>query len=194
MKEQVRCLSATTALSRNHFHSSIPNAKGWSTTDYSLPLGDNRAKTILDIGETFQQWRDNKELEGGMKRFLLDRYLTYFLTIGSQNHLLSDLLMFVTNFRSVVRLDNAAVSTTAHLCTSSTDFQCLVRSHWQNQQNSGHWKYPDGALQTVKKCSVKRCTLLALNGRHLGYIAEEEEPFRQLFTRRGQKARSFWQV
>ena len=33
-----------------------------------------------------------------------------------------------------------AVSTTAHLCTSRTYFQCLVRSHWQNQQNSVHWK------------------------------------------------------
>src|SRR4029434_293262 len=36
--------------------------------------------------------------------------------------------------------------------------------------------------QTVKKCSVKRWTLLALNGRHLGYVAEEEEPFQQLFS------------
>ena len=33
-----------------------------------------------------------------------------------------------------------------------------------------------------KKCSVKRWTLLALNGRHLGYVAEEEEPFRQLLS------------
>ena len=84
-----------------------------------------------------------------------------------------------------------AVSTTAHLCTSRTYFECLVRSHWQNQQNSVHWKYPDGALETVKKWSVKRWTLRALSGRHLGYVAEEEEPFRQLFTRR---ARLFWQV
>ena len=75
-----------------------------------------------------------------------------------------------------------ALSQTEHLCTLNTDFQCLGRSHWQNQQNSGHWKYPDGALQTVKKCSVKRWTLLTLNGRHLSYVAEEEEPFRQLFS------------
>ena len=77
-----------------------------------------------------------------------------------------------------------AVSTTAHLCTSRTYFECLVRSHWQNQQNSVHCKYLDGALETVKKWNVKRWTLRALSGRHLGYIAEEEEPFRQLFTRR----------
>ena len=54
--------------------------------------------------------------------------------------------------------------------------------HSQNQQNSVHWKYPDGALQTVQKNSVQRWTLLALNRRHLGYVAEKEEPFRQLFS------------
>ena len=45
----------------------------------------------------------------------------------------------------------------------------------KNQNNSVHWKYPDDALQTVQKWSVRRWTLLALNGRHLGYVAEEEE-------------------
>ena len=88
-------------------------------------------------------------------------------------------------------VNSRAVSTTSHLCTSRTYFECLVRSHWQNQQNSVHWKYPDGALETGKKWSVKRWTLRALSGRHLGYVAEEEEPFRQLFTR---IARLFWQV
>ena len=45
--------------------------------------------------------------------------------------------------------------------------------------------------QSGKKWSGKRWSLRALSGRHLGYVAEEEEPFRQLFTRR---ARLFWQV
>ena len=45
----------------------------------------------------------------------------------------------------------------------------------KNQNNSVHWKYPDDALQTVQKLSVRQWTLLALNGRHLGYVAEEEE-------------------
>ena len=41
-------------------------------------------------------------------------------------------------------------------------------------------EYPDGALKTVKKLSVELWTLLALNGGHLGYIAEGEGPFFKL--------------
>ena len=37
-----------------------------------------------------------------------------------------------------------------------------------------HCEYPDGALKTVKKLSVELWTLLALNGRHLGYVADGE--------------------
>ena len=36
----------------------------------------------------------------------------------------------------------------------------------------------DGALITAKTLSVQRCTLYALNGRHLVYVAEEAEPSR----------------
>ena len=43
-------------------------------------------------------------------------------------------------------------------------------------------KVPGWRTANKKKCGVKRWTLLALNGRHLGYVAEEEEPFRQLFS------------
>ena len=38
-------------------------------------------------------------------------------------------------------------------------------------------KVPGWRTANGKKCSVKRWTLLALNGRHLGYVAEEEELF-----------------
>ena len=41
--------------------------------------------------------------------------------------------------------------------------------------NAVHYKYPDGALITVKKLSVDRWTLSTLNGRHLGYVAEGAE-------------------
>ncbi|MDF4966884.1 hypothetical protein P3578_24460 [Vibrio parahaemolyticus] len=43
-----------------------------------------------------------------------------------------------------------------------------------------HYEYPDGALKTVKKLSVELWTLLALNGRHLGYIAKGEGPLFKL--------------
>ena len=43
-----------------------------------------------------------------------------------------------------------------------------------------HCEYPDGALKTVKKLSVELWTLLALNGRHLGYVAEGEGPLFKL--------------
>jgi len=36
------------------------------------------------------------------------------------------------------------------------------------------------ALKTVKKLSVELWTLLALNGRHLGYVAEGKEPLFKL--------------
>ena len=41
--------------------------------------------------------------------------------------------------------------------------------------NAVHYKYPDGALITVKKLSVDRWTLSTLNCRHLGYVAEGAE-------------------
>ena len=49
----------------------------------------------------------------------------------------------------------------------------------------------DPAELSVLKVPGWRWSLRALSGRHLGYVAEEEEPFWQLFTRR---ARLFWQV
>ena len=36
------------------------------------------------------------------------------------------------------------------------------------------YEYLDGALKMVKKLSVELCTLLALNGYHLRYVAEGE--------------------
>lgn len=90
---------------------------------------------------------------------------------------------YVIAYKDVIRLwSSHRPCLLPRTCTLQTDFQCLGHSYWQNQQKSWHWKYPDGALQTVKKCSVKRWTLLTLNGRHLGYVAEEEQPFRQLFS------------
>ena len=44
------------------------------------------------------------------------------------------------------------------------------------RQNAVHHDYPEGELIAVKKWSVERRTLLALNGRHLGYVAEGEAP------------------
>ena len=41
-------------------------------------------------------------------------------------------------------------------------------------------EYPDGALKMVKKLSVELWTLLGLNGRHLGYVAEGEGPLFKL--------------
>ena len=38
----------------------------------------------------------------------------------------------------------------------------------------------DVALKTVKRLSVKLWTLLALDGRHLGYVADGEGPFFKL--------------
>jgi len=38
------------------------------------------------------------------------------------------------------------------------------------------YKDPDDALKMVKKLSVKRWTLLTLNGCHLGIVAEGEGP------------------
>ena len=49
-----------------------------------------------------------------------------------------------------------------------------VRSHWEVCKNAVHCEYPDVALKTVKKLSVELWTLLTLNGRHLGYVAEGE--------------------
>ena len=46
--------------------------------------------------------------------------------------------------------------------------------------NAVHCENPDGALKTVKKLSVELWTLLALNGRHLGYVAEGEGPLFKL--------------
>ena len=39
-------------------------------------------------------------------------------------------------------------------------------------------KDPDGALIMAKTLSVQRCTLAALDGHHLVYVAEEAEPGR----------------
>src|SRR4029434_6311070 len=78
-------------------------------------------------------------------------------------------------------MDTLGVSTTGHLSTSSTDFQCLGR-HTDKTSRIQCTESTRMALQTGKKCSVKRWTLLALTGRHLGYVAEEEDPFGQLFS------------
>ena len=43
---------------------------------------------------------------------------------------------------------------------------------------SYYLKDPDFALVMAKTLSVQRCTLYALNGRHLVYVAEEAEPGR----------------
>lgn len=43
-----------------------------------------------------------------------------------------------------------------------------------------HCENPDVALKTVRKLSVELWTLLALNGRHLGYVAEGEGPLFKL--------------
>ena len=42
-------------------------------------------------------------------------------------------------------------------------------------------KDPDVALITAKTLSVQQCTLYALSGRHLVYVAEEAEPSRGAF-------------
>ena len=51
-----------------------------------------------------------------------------------------------------------------------------MRSHCEVRQNAVHCKYPDVVLKTVKSLSVERWTLLTLNGRHLGYVAEGAGP------------------
>ena len=78
-------------------------------------------------------------------------------------------------------IKSQAVSITAHLHTSNTDFQCLGHTLTEPSEFRA-LKVPGLRTENGQKCSVKRWTLLALNGRHVGYIAEEEEPFWQLFS------------
>ena len=49
---------------------------------------------------------------------------------------------------------------------------------YQSQRKEVYLKDPDVALITAKTLSVQRCTLYALNGRHLVYVVEEAEPGR----------------
>src|SRR4029434_885463 len=76
---------------------------------------------------------------------------------------------------------STAVSTATHLHTSNTDFQCLGRHTDKTSRIQCTESTRMAHCKTGKKCSVKRWTLLAQNVHHLGYVAEEEEPSRQLF-------------